>query len=80
MPRCATATVEVVAGYQGPAVIAACTAAYDGLEPVRCTVIADLPTGARCIATAHDPEVARTATTEELIGRTIVVDATTFTM
>ena len=76
----ATETLEVVTGYQGPAVVAACTAGYDGLDPVRCTVIADTPSGDRCVATAHDAEIARASTTEELIGRTITVDATTFTM
>jgi len=76
----ATETVEVVTGHRGPAVIVACTAAYDGLDPVRCTVIADTPTGDRCIATAHDPEIARASTTEELIGRTITVDHHQFTM
>jgi acetyl-CoA C-acetyltransferase len=76
----ATETVDVVSGHQGSAVIAACTAAYDGLEPVRCTVIADTPTGERCIATAHDADVARAATTEELIGRTITVDGNQFTL
>jgi len=76
----ATETLEVVTGYRGSAVIAACTAAYDGLDAVRCTVIADTPAGDRCIATAHDPEIARASTTEELIGRTIQVDANQFTL
>jgi acetyl-CoA C-acetyltransferase len=76
----ATETLEVVSGYRGPAVIAACTAAYDGLEPIRCTVIADTVDGDRCVATAHDPELARACTTEELIGRTITVAANTFTL
>jgi acetyl-CoA C-acetyltransferase len=76
----ATETVDVVTGYRGPAVIAAITAAYDGLEPVRATVIADTEGGDRCIATAHDPEVARAATVEELIGRTIAVDGNQFTL
>ena len=43
-------------------------------------MIADTPSGDRCVATAHDAEIARASTTEELIGRTITVDATTFTM
>jgi len=76
----ATATLDVVTGYQGPAVVAACTAAYDGLDPVRCTVIADTPAGDRCVATASDPAIARASTTEELIGRTITVDHNQFTL
>jgi acetyl-CoA C-acetyltransferase len=76
----ATETLEVVTGYEGLAVIAACTAAYDGLEPVRCTVIADTVDGDRCVATAHDPDIARACTTDELIGGTITVDHNQFTL
>ena len=76
----ATETLEVVTGYQGPAVIAACTAAYDGLEPVRCTVIADTVDGDRCVATAHDSDIARACTTDELIGHPIHVDHHQFTL
>jgi acetyl-CoA C-acetyltransferase len=75
-----TETLDVVTGYRGPAVIAACTAAYDGLEPIRCTVIADTVEGDRCVATAHDPALARACTTDELIGRTVTVDHNQFTM
>jgi acetyl-CoA C-acetyltransferase len=76
----ATETLEVVTGYEGPAVIAACTAAYEGLEPVRCTVIADTVDGDRCVATAHDPDIARACTPDELIGRPISVDHHQFTL
>lgn len=76
----ATPTVEAVAGYRGPAQVAACTVAYDGMEPATCTVIADTPDGRRCVATAPDPELARRATIEELIGTTIAVDATRFSV
>jgi acetyl-CoA C-acetyltransferase len=76
----ATAAVEPVAGYQGPAQVAACTVGYDGMEPATCTVIADTPDAKRCVATADDTELARRATVEELIGTAIEVDGTHFTV
>jgi acetyl-CoA C-acetyltransferase len=74
----ATAEVEAIAGHHGPARVAAYTVGYEQSEPATCTVIADTPTGERCVATAHDPLLARQATGEELIGRTVAVDGTTF--
>jgi acetyl-CoA C-acetyltransferase len=74
----ATESVEVVGGYSGTATIAAVTVNYLGMEPAMCTVIADTPDGKRCVATAKDPEVARRATREELIGSEIRVEATSF--
>lgn len=74
----ATPRVEVVAGHRGPARIAAITVAYQGLAPARCTVIADTPAGARCVASAEDAALAERATREELIGTTIRVDGARF--
>ncbi|HEY8217976.1 MAG TPA: hypothetical protein VIH82_12640 [Acidimicrobiia bacterium] len=74
----ATERLEVVAGYQGPARVAAYTVAYDGLEPVRCTAIADTVAGTRVVASRTDPDLARRVTREELIGTEIDVDATEF--
>jgi acetyl-CoA C-acetyltransferase len=74
----ATERVEAVAGYHGRAVIAAYTVAYDGLDPVRCTVIADTETGTRCVATSDDTELAGRATREELVGTTVDVDGNAF--
>jgi acetyl-CoA C-acetyltransferase len=74
----ATARVEVVAGYRGPARVATYTVAYDGLDPVRCTVIADTPEGTRVVASATDSELAERVTREELIGTDVEVDATSF--
>ncbi|MCJ7673445.1 MAG: hypothetical protein MUP67_15585 [Acidimicrobiia bacterium] len=76
----ATAAVEPVAGYQGPARVAACTVSYDGMEPMKCTVIADTPDATRCVASADDAGLARRATVEELIGTTVNVDGTHFTV
>jgi acetyl-CoA C-acetyltransferase len=74
----ATERLDVVAGYRGPARVATYTVAYDGLEPTRCTVIADTPAGTRVVATNAEPELARQVTGEELIGTEIAVHATTF--
>jgi acetyl-CoA C-acetyltransferase len=74
----ATERLDVVAGYRGPARVATYTVAYEGLDPARCTVIADTPEGTRVVATNAEPELARQVTAEELIGTEIAVDATTF--
>ncbi|MEX2256963.1 MAG: hypothetical protein WEC34_16125 [Acidimicrobiia bacterium] len=74
----ATEGVEAVAGYRGPATVAASTVHYDGMDPARCTVIADTPDGTRCVATSADADVARRATLEELIGTSIGVDGVSF--
>jgi acetyl-CoA C-acetyltransferase len=74
----ATAPVEPIAGYQGPALVAACTVTYDAMVPAKCTVIADTPDAKRCVATADDAALARRATHEELIGTTVEIDGTSF--
>ena len=76
----ATARLEAVAGYRGPARIAACTVGYDRSEPASCTVIADTPDGRRCVGTAPDAALAAQATGEEMIGRTVHFDGATFTV
>ncbi len=74
----ATPRVAVVAGYRGPARIAACTVTYRGLAPARCTVIADTPGGERCVASSDDPALASRATRVELVGTNVSVDGTRF--
>ena len=74
----ATETVEAITGYEGPATVAAVTVHFEGMEPARCTVIADTPDGRRCVATASDAGLAHRATVEELIGTTIEVDGASF--
>ncbi len=76
----ATVSVDVTAGYRGPARIAAYTVGYEQSEPATWTVIADTPAGARCVATAHDVALAQHATREEMIGTTVHVDGTQFTL
>jgi acetyl-CoA C-acetyltransferase len=66
----ATPRVEVVAGYRGPARIAAYTVGYAG--------IADTPAGERCVASSDDAALAQRATRRELVGTTVTVDGTRF--
>ena len=75
----ATEAVEPIAGYVGPARVAACTVSYETMDPAKCTVIADTPDAKRCVATADDPVLARRATHEEMIGTTVTIDGTSFT-
>ncbi len=74
----ATPSVELIAGYRGPARVAAYTVTYDDSAPARCTIIADTPAGAHCVATSEDSDLARRVTHEELIGTTVGVDGTRF--
>jgi acetyl-CoA C-acetyltransferase len=75
----ATPRTEVIAGYRGPARIAAYTVTYGpGAEPNRCTIVADTPSGARCMASSDDAALARRATLEELIGTTASIDGSRF--
>jgi acetyl-CoA C-acetyltransferase len=74
----ATASVEAVTGYAGPATIATYTVTYDGQTPVRVVAIADTVDGARCVAVAEDPDLAVRGTGDDLIGTLIDVGGTTF--
>lgn len=74
----ATARVGLIAGYRGTARVAAYTVTYDQMEPARTTIIADTPTGERCVATAADAVLARRVTNDELIGATVHVDGNRF--
>jgi acetyl-CoA C-acetyltransferase len=77
----ATPRIEVIAGYRGPARVAAYTVTYgQEAEPSRCIIIADTPSGARCMASSDDAALARRATLEELIGTTADIDGTRFTV
>src|SRR5581483_11468961 len=74
----ATPRLDVVAGYRGPATVAAYTVSYAGFEPARCVIVADTPAGSRCMASCDDPVLARRGTKEELIGMRVVVDGARF--
>jgi acetyl-CoA C-acetyltransferase len=69
----ATASVEVVDGYAGAARVASYTVTYDGPVPDGVIALVDTPDRRRCLATAADADLARWATTDELIGTTIEV-------
>jgi acetyl-CoA C-acetyltransferase len=71
--RLATPAREPTAAGSGPATVATYTVTYDGTDPVRAFVVADLEDGRRWIGTCHHPELLARGTTEELIGSTVVV-------
>jgi acetyl-CoA C-acetyltransferase len=65
------------------ATVASFTVTYggaSGLEPARAAIVADLPDGARTAASCEDAVTARLAVTEGLIGRTVEVKDTTFSL
>ena len=65
------------------ATVVSFTATYGGdagLDPVRTAIVADLPDGARTVATCDDGATARLAVTEGLSGRTVSVKDTTFSL
>ncbi|MBI3386359.1 MAG: hypothetical protein HY027_01340 [Deltaproteobacteria bacterium] len=74
----ATPRVELIAGHRGPVRVAAYTVTYEQAGPMKCTIIADTPSGTRCMASSDDAALARRATHEELIGTTVVIDGIRF--
>jgi hypothetical protein len=74
----ATPRVELIAGHRGSARVAAYTVTYEQAEPTKCTIIADTPSGTRCMASCDDAAVARRAPREELVGTTVGVDGIRF--
>jgi acetyl-CoA C-acetyltransferase len=66
-----------------PATVASFTVTYggdEGFDPARTVIVADLPDGTRTAATCEDPETAGLAVAEGLIGRTVSVQGTTFSL
>jgi acetyl-CoA C-acetyltransferase len=85
----ATAATEVVPVAAAPpsephrATVASFTVTYGGaerLDPVRTAIVADLPDGVRTAATCEDASTARHAVADGLIGRTVEVKDTTFSL
>lgn len=76
----ATPTVPVVAEPDGPATVASYTVTYDGEDPARVVVVADLAGDdpARCVAVAEDRGLAARAVVEDLIGTPVRVRGTGF--
>jgi acetyl-CoA C-acetyltransferase len=82
----ATPTVNVLDEHHGRATVASFTVTYDGLDPVRVAVVADVDQGAaaghddpvRCVAAADDPELAAHAVDAGLIDTRVDVDGLVF--
>lgn len=68
-----TGTVGIADDYSGPATVASYTVTYQGMAPARVVVIGDTPGGERCIAVAHDPELAAHAVREEFTAAPVDV-------
>jgi acetyl-CoA C-acetyltransferase len=67
----------------GPAVVASFTVTYDAadpLRPARTAVVADLADGTRTAATCDDAAIALSALSESLIGQTVRIESTTFSL
>jgi acetyl-CoA C-acetyltransferase len=80
-----TATVPVSSpeGSSGPATVASFTVTYDAGPPpvpIRTAIVADLADGTRTAATCDDATIAHLALTESLIGRTVHVENTVFSL
>jgi acetyl-CoA C-acetyltransferase len=68
---------------KGPAVVVSFTVTYaadDPLTPARTAVVADRPDGHRVAATCEDGSIARAALAESLIGATVIVENSSFTL
>jgi acetyl-CoA C-acetyltransferase len=72
----ATPTREVTGSADGEATIASFTVAYEGTEPTRTFVIADLPDGRRWVGTGHDRDLISAALRTEVIGTRVRIDGT----
>jgi acetyl-CoA C-acetyltransferase len=69
-----TGVRDVTGSGTGPARVAAYTITYEGDEPNRAVVIADLPDGRRWVGVSHHDEFVRRGLTEELVGTAVHVD------
>jgi acetyl-CoA C-acetyltransferase len=70
-----TERVELVEGGSGAATVASYTVLYENGAPKRAVLLCDLDDGRRTLALSDDPALAATATTEELCGRALRLDA-----
>ena len=75
--RAATAEVPLDEDPAGEGTIATYTVVYEGMDPSGVRAIVDLASGDRAVAALDDPDVASTATTEDLIGTPVTVQGTT---
>jgi len=70
-------------GPGGPAVVASFTVTYDAddpLRPARTAIVADLGDGTRTAATCDDAAIALSVLSEGLIGQTVQIESTTFSL
>jgi acetyl-CoA C-acetyltransferase len=67
----ATETRKLVVAPEGPARIAGYTVLYLGPNPAKAIAVCDLPNGDRTVASSDDPELARTMTLDEFVGREV---------
>jgi acetyl-CoA C-acetyltransferase len=71
-----SASVDVVRAHHGRATVTSCTVGYDGMEPGRVYVLADIDPGHRCVASGTDAGLIEAALAGELIGTGVTVAGT----
>jgi hypothetical protein len=71
-----TESVDVVRTHHGPATVTTATVGFDGMDPVRLYVLADIDSGRRCVASSADPSLIEAALAGELIGTGVVIAGT----
>jgi acetyl-CoA C-acetyltransferase len=79
----ATRPVVVPESARGPATVASFTVTYDGgtpPAPTRTAIVADMADGTRTAATCDDAAIAHLALTETLIGQTVHIESTSFSL
>ena len=78
--RRATEQVPLDEDPDGEGVVATYTVVYAGTEPARVCAIVDLDSGERSVAAVDDLDLARSATTEDLIGTRVAVAGRTLSV
>ena len=79
----ATRPVAPPEGSRGPATVASFTVTYDAgdpLRPIRTAIVADMADGKRTAATCENEPIARLAVAQGLIGRSVHIEKTTFSL
>lgn len=67
----------VTGGGSGPATVAGWTTTYEGDEPTKVFVIADLPDGRRWVGTSHDADLVARSLVDDLTGAPVAVTGPT---
>ena len=71
---------ETLEDYTGPASVVSYTVTFNGEEPNRTVAVAETLSGVRCVAFSDDPDLARHAISNELVGTAIEVRSGSFGM